>query len=75
MNFLVRASERYPKAKQTKHKGDSYLIYEAGGRDPLDPFGSKTFDKKVDEVEGPGAAKKAKDEVEGKKPLPPKVLS
>ena len=61
-NFLVRASDRYPKAKKEKHSGDSYIIYEAGGRDLEDPFGSKTFDKLVDEVEGPGAAKKAKKE-------------
>ena len=51
-SFGKRVS-RYPKNKKTKHKGDSYIIYEAGQRDPLDPFSKESFDRLVEETEGP----------------------
>jgi hypothetical protein len=43
---------RYPKAKKLRHTGDSYIIYEAGQRDPEDPFSKESFDRLVEETEG-----------------------
>lgn len=51
-SFAKKVS-RYPKNKRTRHDGDSYIIYEAGQRDPLDPFSKQSFDRLVEETEGP----------------------
>ena len=50
--FIEKVYAKYPHAKQCEHKGDSYMLYEAGGRDPLHPFSNQTFDKLVKETEG-----------------------
>lgn len=51
----TKLSGRYPRNKKLKHKGDSYIIYEAGQRDPMDPFSKKSFDRLVKENEGDAA--------------------
>lgn len=53
--FLEKVQSKYPKAKKTEHKGDSYVIYEAGGRDPLKPFSGDSLKKLIKEDEGPEA--------------------
>jgi hypothetical protein len=51
----IIAGDKYPQHKQAEHKGDSYIIYEAGSRDPEDPFGTRSFKKLVKETEGKDA--------------------
>ena len=52
MNFIQRVAAKYPQAKQRRHQGDSYLIYEGGNRTTEYPS-TKKFNRFVEENEGP----------------------
>jgi len=45
-------TNKYPENKNIKHKGDSSIIYEAGQRDPEDPFSEESFKRLIVETEG-----------------------